>query len=144
MTFAKEISSKTKSLERFLSELEVDKLEIGKDRPSVYIHTHCHQKALEGSAYLSKFLSNIGIRSTNLDSGCCGMAGSFGFKKENYEISRQIGENKLFPALKSIKRDDLVVGSGISCKQQVKDFLAVKMLHPSELLWDHILNPKKV
>ena len=144
VTFAKEISSKTKSLERFLSELEVDKLEIGKDRPSVYIHTHCHQKALEGSAYLSKFLSNIGIRSTNLDSGCCGMAGSFGFKKENYEISRQIGENKLFPALKSIKRDDLVVGSGFSCKQRVKDFLAVKMLHPSELLWDHILNPKKV
>jgi Fe-S oxidoreductase len=70
----------------------------------------------------------------DLDAGCCGMAGSFGYEKEHYEISRQIGELKLFPAIRAAGPDDVIVAPGFSCRLQIEHFTGRKAVHPAELL----------
>jgi Fe-S oxidoreductase len=80
-------------------------------------------------------LSRIpGARVVDLDAGCCGMAGSFGYSKDHYEVSRQIAERKLLPALRNREAGDIVVASGFSCRHQVSDFAAVDALHPASLI----------
>jgi len=70
----------------------------------------------------------------DLDAGCCGMAGSFGYAKEHYDVSRQIGERRLLPAARDMKEGDVLVASGISCRQQVEHFTGVRAIHPASLL----------
>ena len=71
------------------------------ERPAIVFHGHCHQKALAGTAATVELLRRIpGAEVVELDAGCCGMAGSFGFEAEHYELSMQIGESRLFPALR--------------------------------------------
>ena len=70
----------------------------------------------------------------DLDAGCCGMAGSFGYAKEHYEVSRQIGERRLLPAARAMKDGDVLVAPGISCRQQVHHFTGVTAVHPATLL----------
>jgi Fe-S oxidoreductase len=80
-------------------------------------------------------LSRIpGAKVVDLDAGCCGMAGSFGYAKEHYEVSRQIGERKLLPAVRNREAGDVVVAPGFSCRHQVKDFAAADAVHPAILL----------
>ena len=69
-----------------------------------------------------------------LDAGCCGMAGSFGYAKEHYEVSRQIGERTLLPAARAMTPETVLVAPGTSCREQVAHFTGVKALHPAELL----------
>jgi len=73
-------------------------------------------------------------RVTDLDAGCCGMAGSFGYAREHFEVSRQIGERRLLPAARALRQDEVLVAAGTSCRQQVADFTGVRALHPAELL----------
>jgi Fe-S oxidoreductase len=70
----------------------------------------------------------------DLDAGCCGMAGSFGYAKEHYEVSRQIGERRLLPAARALADGDVLVAPGTSCREQVAHFTGVRALHPAELL----------
>jgi Fe-S oxidoreductase len=70
----------------------------------------------------------------DVDAGCCGMAGSFGYEKEHYEISRQVGEQRLFPMLRKADARTAVVASGFSCRQQIQHFTQSTALHPAELL----------
>jgi len=70
----------------------------------------------------------------DLDAGCCGMAGSFGYATEHYDVSRQIGERKLLPAARALGADAVLVAPGTSCREQVKHFAGVRALHPAELL----------
>jgi Fe-S oxidoreductase len=70
----------------------------------------------------------------DLDAGCCGMAGSFGYSKDHFDVSRQIGERRLLPAARNLGPDDVLVAAGTSCRQQVADFTGVRALHPAELL----------
>src|SRR5438045_6914902 len=70
----------------------------------------------------------------DLDAGCCGMAGSFGYSREHYDVSRQIGERRLLPAARGLAPDDVLVASGVSCRQQVAHFTGVNALHPAVLL----------
>jgi Fe-S oxidoreductase len=80
-------------------------------------------------------LSRIpGATVTDLDSGCCGMAGSFGYAREHYEISRAIGERRLFPALRGAAPGTTIVAAGTSCRHQVRDFTGAEALHPAVLL----------
>ena len=89
------------------------------NRPIVF-HGHCHQKALAGTAATVALLERIpGAQVTELDAGCCGMAGSFGFETEHYELSMQIGESRLFPALREAAAGTLVSATGVSCRQQI-------------------------
>jgi Fe-S oxidoreductase len=70
----------------------------------------------------------------DLDAGCCGMAGSFGYAREHYEVSRQIGERKLLPAARAMGTDTVLVAAGVSCRQQVAHFTGVTAVHPAQLL----------
>jgi Fe-S oxidoreductase len=70
----------------------------------------------------------------DLDAGCCGMAGSFGYAREHYEVSRQIGERRLLPAARAMQPGGVLVASGTSCREQVQHFTGVKAVHPAVLL----------
>jgi Fe-S oxidoreductase/FAD/FMN-containing dehydrogenase len=101
----------------------------------VLLHGHCHQKAMDLLAPARALLSRIpSCAVIDLDAGCCGMAGSFGYAKEHYDVSRQIGERRLLPAARDMKDGDVLVASGISCRQQVEHFTGVKAVHPASLL----------
>ena len=101
----------------------------------VLLHGHCHQKSLGGLAAARSLLERIpGAQVTDLDAGCCGMAGSFGYAREHFDISRQIGERRLLPAARGLKDREVLVAAGTSCRQQVADFTGVRAWHPAELL----------
>ena len=71
-----------------------------------------------------------------IPSGCCGMAGSFGYEKEHYKISMDIGELVLFPAVRKLSGDVIIAAPGTSCRHQIKDGTGRKSFHPVEILWD--------
>jgi Fe-S oxidoreductase len=100
------------------------------------VHGHCHQKALVGMGPTTEVLSRVeGLEFTVLDSGCCGMAGSFGYERGHYEVSQACGERVLFPAVRETAADDLIVAPGFSCRHQIADFCGGRRaLHPAELL----------
>ena len=87
---------------------------------SILIHGHCHQKSLYGTTSMKEVLGRVpDIKVTEVDSGCCGMAGSFGYEKEHYDLSMQIGEDRLFPAVRNRKEGTAVVACGFSCRHQI-------------------------
>ena len=102
----------------------------------VLLHGHCHQKALVGTAPTVAMLKSAGYEVSEVDSGCCGMAGSFGFEKEHYELSTKIGNRRLAPAVKAAGADVEIVAAGISCRQQIEHLAARQTKHPAELLWE--------
>ena len=98
-------------------------------------HGHCHQKALAGTAATVALLERIpGSEVVELDAGCCGMAGSFGFEAEHYDLSMQIGETRLFPALRAEEPGALVAATGVSCRQQISHGVGREARHPVELV----------
>ena len=105
-------------------------------RKKAMLHGHCHQKALVGTVATVAMLKAAGYEVNEVDSGCCGMAGSFGFEKEHYELSTKIGNRRLAPAVKAAAADIEIVASGISCRQQIEHLAARKAKHPAELLWE--------
>lgn len=105
----------------------------------VLLHGHCHQKALasvEASAFVLSLPQNWQV--SVIPSGCCGMAGSFGYEKEHYELSMRIGEMVLFPAVREAPAETSVAAPGTSCRHQILDGAGRKALHPVELLWEGI------
>ena len=101
----------------------------------IVLHGHCHQKSLGLVAPARALLQRIpGATVTDLDSGCCGMAGSFGYAKEHFEISRQIGERVLLPAARSLGENAVLAAAGTSCRHQVHDFAQTEALHPAVIL----------
>ena len=78
---------------------------------------------------------------TDLDAGCCGMAGAFGYEKEHYDVSRLVGEQRLFPRLEASKGDSTIVASGFSCRRQIEHFTGRRALHPATLLSALISDP---
>ena len=110
------------------------KLRAGAPRRIVF-HGHCHQKALAGTTATVELLSRIpGAEVVELDAGCCGMAGSFGFEKEHYELSMQIGESRLFPALRGEDAGTLVAATGVSCRQQIAHGVGREARHPVQIV----------
>jgi len=103
----------------------------------VLLHGHCHQKALAGMAPTVSVLKAAGFDVGEIDSGCCGMAGSFGFEKEHYDLSVTIGNRRLAPAIKAAPADVEIVAPGISCRQQIDHLAGRKAKHPAELLWEN-------
>ena len=108
---------------------------IGQGR-KVLLHGHCHQKAIVGTAPTIAMLKVAGYEVSEVDSGCCGMAGSFGFEKEHYDLSVKIGNRRLAPAVNAASADVEVVAPGISCRQQIEHLAGRQAKHPAELLWD--------
>ncbi len=103
------------------------------DIPAV-VHGHCHQKAFCGAETITGPLEAAGARVTTLDAGCCGMAGSFGYTRDHFVISRDIGERVLFPAVRSMPPEATLVATGTSCRHQLLDVVGIEALHPAEYL----------
>ncbi|MBI2814050.1 MAG: FAD-binding protein [Opitutae bacterium] len=102
---------------------------------AIKLHGHCHQKALSSLTPTVKMLGlPAGHQVSVIPSGCCGMAGSFGYEAEHYELSQQIGELVLFPAVRGAPADTLIAAPGTSCRHQIKDATGRTALHPVEIL----------
>ena len=100
------------------------------------LHGHCHQKAMVGTAPTVAALTWAGYTVSEVDSGCCGMAGSFGFEKEHYDLSVSLGNRRLAPAVRAAEADTVVVAPGISCRQQIAHLTERRAQHPAEVLRD--------
>ena len=103
---------------------------------AVVLHGHCHQRAMSRplAAGAGAVVAHPGARRGDFDSGCCGMAGSFGYEKNHYEISHQIGERRLLPAARELEAGHVLVAAGTSCRHQVVHFTGVRAQHPAVLL----------
>ncbi|HDR88944.1 MAG TPA: FAD-binding oxidoreductase [Bacteroidetes bacterium] len=108
------------------------------DRPKkISLHGHCQQKAVASTESTRRMLEiPANYRVEEIPSGCCGMAGSFGYEKEHYELSMKVGELALFPALRELDETVEVAAPGTSCRCQIKDGTGKKARHPVEILWD--------
>ena len=101
----------------------------------VLLHPHCHQRSMGLAAPAKALLSRIPSATVvDLDAGCCGMAGSFGYTRDHYEVSRAIAERKLLPAARAMAPHSVLAAAGTSCRHQVKDFAGVAAVHPAVLL----------
>ncbi len=124
---------------------EIDKGHITKQQFTqkaklVKLHGHCQQKALTSVAGSVKMMSlPENYRVETIPSGCCGMAGSFGYEKEHYDLSMKIGELVLFPTVRNQPDDVIIAAPGTSCRHQVKDGTGRKALHPVEVLYDALV-----
>ncbi len=101
---------------------------------NISIHGHCHQKALYGTAAMKKTVHANGSSVSEIPSGCCGMAGSFGYEKEHYDLSEKIGESILFPTVRNLKEGTTLVANGFSCRHQIAHFTGVKPRHWVEVV----------
>ena len=107
------------------------------DTRKIILHGHCQQKAVASMAPTVKILSfpkNYAVET--IPSGCCGMAGSFGYEKEHYDISMKIGELVLFPAVRKQSEDIVIAAPGTSCRHQIKDGTGRVAMHPVEILYE--------
>lgn len=99
----------------------------------VIVHGHCHQKTLFGMQGDTALLERLGVQWKLLDTGCCGMAGSFGFNEAHYAMSEKIGEDKLFPAVRAASQQTIVLTNGFSCREQIEHGTGRHALHIAQL-----------
>lgn len=131
---AQSLAHRSMLLEDFLAE-RLDSLDVEwSGAGEVMLHGHCHQKALVGTGGTEAVLTAAGYTVQTLATGCCGMAGSFGYEKKHYAVSQQIGELVLFPALREASKDALVCAPGTSCRHQIADGVQRNAQHPVMLL----------
>jgi FAD/FMN-containing dehydrogenase/Fe-S oxidoreductase len=138
---AENLAKNVFTIEEFLAhEMKANTIDVSKfttASKTIYYHGHCHQKALSSNSYaLTTLAIPANFTVQPIDAGCCGMAGAFGYEKEHYELSQQIGEDRLFPTLRTIDSNALVAASGTSCRHQIKDGLNKTALHPIEVLYN--------
>ncbi|MGB3773948.1 MAG: FAD-linked oxidase C-terminal domain-containing protein, partial [Leeuwenhoekiella sp.] len=104
------------------------------------IHGHCHQKALSSVVHTFRLLNlPVNYKPTIIPSGCCGMAGSFGYEEEHYEVSMQVGEQTLFPAVRKASSETIIAASGTSCRHQIKDGTSRSAMHPISILKEALI-----
>ena len=135
---AEYISKHTFTFEEFISN-EIDKGNIKSDRftnikQTIKIHGHCHQKVLSTIAHTQKMLElPVNYKASIINSGCCGMAGSFGYEKEHYDVSMRVGED-LFKRIQNMEGENIIAVSGTSCRHQIKDGVNKESFHPITIL----------
>ncbi len=131
-----------------LEEFIVQEIEKGKitskqfttEAKVIRLHGHCQQKAIASTLPTRKMLElPVNYSVQEIKSGCCGMAGSFGYEKEHYELSMQIGEMNVFPAVRQSSGEEIIAAPGTSCRHHIEDGTGRKVLHPVEVLWDALL-----
>ncbi|MBZ9628660.1 FAD-binding protein [Psychroflexus sp. CAK1W] len=139
---AEELSKHVFLIEEFLNaEIQSGNLksdQFSDEKKEVKIHNHCYQKALSNQIHTFNLLNlPRNFKVTLIPSGCCGMAGSFGFEKEHYKVSQDIGELVLFPAVR--KSNAIICANGTSCRHQIKDGTKKEALHPVSILNKYVL-----
>ncbi|MFN3851210.1 MAG: FAD-binding and (Fe-S)-binding domain-containing protein [Spirosomataceae bacterium] len=141
---AKKLAKNALMIDEFLAR-EIDKGNIKKeqfttDKKLIKLHGHCQQKAMGSLVPTKKILSLPSNYEVHMiPSGCCGMAGSFGYEKEHYELSMKIGELVLFPTVRKQPEEVIIAAPGTSCRHQIHDGTGRKALHPVEILWDALV-----
>ncbi|WP_108172208.1 FAD-binding and (Fe-S)-binding domain-containing protein [Christiangramia gaetbulicola] len=122
-------------LKQEISEGNIKAEQFTQKQATIKVHAHCHQKALSNASRTFDILNlPTNYKVTIIPSGCCGMAGSFGYEKEHYEISMRIGENSLFPAVRKSEKSVIISANGTSCRHQIKDGTGRQALHPVTIL----------
>jgi Fe-S oxidoreductase len=126
------------TFEEFIAKLADEgqlELEFTDEARHILLHGHCHQKSLVGTNPSKRALTlPPGYTVDEVDSGCCGMAGAFGYEVEHYDISMAMAERRLLPAVREQSEDTLIAVAGASCRQQVKHGTGRQSLHPAEIL----------
>ena len=100
----------------------------------VLLHGHCHQKAFDSVDATVRLMENAGIEVETIPSSCCGMAGSFGYQSENYQVSMEMAELSLLPRLRKASAGERVAASGTSCRHQIQHGSGLTAQHPISLL----------
>ncbi|MBA3986490.1 MAG: FAD-binding oxidoreductase, partial [Flavobacteriales bacterium] len=136
---AKNIAKHTFTIEEFLAREiangAINASSFSEEEKNIKLHLHCHQKSLSSVIHTFEILNlpkNHNV--TIIPSGCCGMAGSFGYEKEHYEVSMQMGELTLFPAIRKTPSDVFIAATGTSCRHQIKDGTQREAMHPITIL----------
>ncbi len=139
------LSANTYTLEEFIHrEVEQDRISAERftcNSVKILFHGHCQQKAISTTDATKKCLGlpkNYTVE--EIKSGCCGMAGSFGYEKEHFDLSMKIGELVLFPSVRGAEEETIVAAPGTSCRHQIKDGTGKKALHPVEILYEALIN----
>ncbi len=141
---ARKLAAHVFTIEEFLAS-ELDEKRLTKDQfqhqeQLIKLHGHCHQKAISSMTPSKKILSLIrGTKVEMIPSGCCGMAGSFGYEKEHFDLSMKIGELVLFPTIRKQPQEVVIAAAGTSCRHQIKDGTSRIAKHPVEILFDALL-----
>jgi FAD/FMN-containing dehydrogenase/Fe-S oxidoreductase len=130
---AKRLSLQTLTLSEFL-ERHAPEWDPPQLRRRALVHGHCHQKAVMGMDKEESFYERMGLEAEVLDSGCCGLAGSFGFEHRHAGISRQIGEHKLMPMVREAPEDTLLIVDGFSCRTQIEQMTDRHGLHTAQVV----------
>jgi Fe-S oxidoreductase len=130
---ARRLADQTMTLAEFLCEVAEDWRPPRLERKAI-VHGHCHHEAVMGFDRERELLERLGLDVEVLDSGCCGMAGSFGFEADHYEISVAVGERRLLPAVRDAPEETLIVADGFSCKTQVAELTGRRALHIAQVL----------
>jgi FAD/FMN-containing dehydrogenase/Fe-S oxidoreductase len=134
---APQLARSTMTLAELLDQRAPD-VDLGRLAGTAMTQTHCHQHATLGHAADDRVLARAGITNDRLDSGCCGLAGNFGFERDHYEVSVQVAENVLLPALRKAPPDTTVMADGFSCRTQINQLSARRPVHLAEVLRDAI------
>ena len=139
---AKVLASNTFTFEEFImlhkNRFPTARLNPVSQAPKVVLHGHCHTKALIGNTATIHALELAGYDVDDMDTGCCGMAGSFGYDEDTYELSMEIGWQRLFPRLGNLEAETLICAPGFSCRHQIKDGVGMGALHPATLIAQRI------
>ncbi|MDQ6608305.1 MAG: 4Fe-4S dicluster domain-containing protein, partial [Bacteroidota bacterium] len=141
---AKELSLNVYLIDEFITKEmakgNITKEQFTSEKKLIRLHGHCQQKAwnaLSSSVTMLSLPQNYSVET--IPSGCCGMAGSFGYEKEHYAISMQIGELVLFPFVRNLGDDVIIAAPGTSCRHQIKDGTGKKAKHPVEILYEALI-----
>ncbi|HEX8922657.1 MAG TPA: FAD-binding and (Fe-S)-binding domain-containing protein, partial [Pyrinomonadaceae bacterium] len=130
---AKRLKEQTFLLSEFL-ELKAPGFQLPKLRRKAVLHGHCHHKSIMKMDDEESLLKKMGIEFSVPDSGCCGMAGAFGFEREHYDISIKCGERVLLPAVRETPKDAFVITDGFSCREQIAQTTDRQALHLAEII----------
>ncbi len=138
---AKQLAANCFTIDEFIArEIQAGNIlknQFGREAKKILLHGHCQQKAISSTETTKIMLSlpkNYSVE--EIKSGCCGMAGAFGFEKEHYELSMKVGELHLFPAIRKAGKETIIAATGNSCRQQIMDGTGKKAYHPVEILFD--------
>lgn len=138
---ARELAGYTKLIDEFISEEflagNISRENFTEKSVNVLFHGHCHQKTLAGTQCTATMLSiPVNYNVEEIKSGCCGMAGSFGYEKEHYQLSMKIGETVLFPAIRETEENTILCAPGTSCRHHIYEGTGRKVIHPVEVLYN--------
>ncbi|HKL32548.1 MAG TPA: FAD-linked oxidase C-terminal domain-containing protein, partial [Tangfeifania sp.] len=142
---AKNLAQNALMFDEFIA-TEIDKGNIvsevfTEEKKQILLHGHCQQKAVASTDPTKKMLSlPVNYSVEEIPSGCCGMAGSFGYEKEHYNLSMKIGEMILFPAVRNANGKVIITAPGTSCRHHIKDGTGKTALHPVEIMWEALKN----